>query len=100
MATLLSPNSHHRVYSREGNITNQVFSIISKRSGQIRAADLDKIFRNKNQVRSAITRLTLERRIKRIKGFGKGRGIEYFYVIVDSDQSSSKTIEARVPISR
>jgi hypothetical protein len=33
---------------------------------------------NKQDVRLAITRLTVQGRIKRVRGFGK-RGIEYFY---------------------
>ena len=82
MATTLSRYSNGHAYSAEREIAEQIFSIISRHSGQIRAADLDGIFRNKNKVRSAITRLTTEKRIKRIKGFGKESGIAYFYIVV------------------
>jgi hypothetical protein len=81
MATILSTNSarggHHSI---QKNITEQVYSIILQRSGRVRAVDLDKIFGNKKKVRSAITRLTVEGKIKRIRGFGKSNKIEYFYV--------------------
>ena len=61
-----------------------VFSAIRENSGHITSADLDKTFGNKQEVRSAITRLTVSGRISRKRGFGRV-GIEYYY----HDQSSS-----------
>ena len=55
-----------------------VYSIVSSRSGKITSKDLDQIIGNKQDVRFAITRLTVQGRIKRVRGFGK-IGIEYFY---------------------
>jgi hypothetical protein len=55
-----------------------VYSIVRSRSGKITSKDLDQIIGNKQDVRFAITRLTVQGRIKRVRGFGK-IGIEYFY---------------------
>ena len=55
-----------------------VYSIIKSRSGKLTSKDLDQMIGNKQDVRLAITRLTVQGRIKRIRGFGK-IGIEYFY---------------------
>jgi DNA-binding transcriptional regulator PaaX len=57
---------------------DRVYAIISNRSGKITSKDLDQMIGNKQDVRLAITRLTVQGRIKRVRGFGK-RGIEYFY---------------------
>jgi DNA-binding transcriptional regulator PaaX len=57
---------------------DKVYAIISNRSGKITSKDLDQMIGNKQDVRLAITRLTVQGRIKRVRGFGK-RGIEYFY---------------------
>jgi DNA-binding transcriptional regulator PaaX len=57
---------------------DKVYAIISNRSGRITSKDLDQMIGNKQDVRLAITRLTVQGRIKRVRGFGK-RGIEYFY---------------------
>ena len=55
-----------------------VYAIIRNRSGRVTSKDLDQMIGNKQDVRLAITRLTVQGRIKRVRGFGK-RGIEYFY---------------------
>ena len=55
-----------------------VYSIVKSRSGKVTSKDLDQMIGNKQDVRFAITRLTVQGRIKRIRGFGKV-GIEYFY---------------------
>lgn len=55
-----------------------VYAIIKSRSGKVTSKDLDTLVGNKQDVRFAITRLTVQGRIKRIRGFGKV-GIEYFY---------------------
>jgi DNA-binding transcriptional regulator PaaX len=57
---------------------DKVYDIIRNRSGRVTSKDLDQMIGNKHEVRLAITRLTVQGRIKRIRGFGK-RGIEYFY---------------------
>lgn len=55
-----------------------VYSIVRSMSGKVTSKDLDHMIGNKRSVRFAITRLTVQGRIKRIRGFGKV-GIEYFY---------------------
>ena len=67
---------------------DKVYTIISSRSGKITSKDLDQMIGNKQDVRLAITRLTVQGRIKRVRGFGK-RGIEYFYK--DIAQQAQKT---------
>ena len=54
------------------------YSIIKSKSGRVTSKDLDRLIGNKQEVRFAITRLTVQGRIKRVRGFGKV-GIEYFY---------------------
>jgi DNA-binding transcriptional regulator PaaX len=68
-----------------------VYSIIRSRSGKVTSKDLDQMIGNKQDVRLAITRLTVQGRIKRVRGFGK-MGIEYFYKDVDHQtQKISRT---------
>lgn len=55
-----------------------VYSTIKSKSGRVTSKDLDHLIGNKQEVRFAITRLTVQGRIKRVRGFGKV-GIEYFY---------------------
>ena len=55
-----------------------VYAAIRSKSGKVTSKDLDHLIGNKQDVRFAITRLTVQGRIKRIRGFGKV-GIEYFY---------------------
>jgi DNA-binding transcriptional regulator PaaX len=55
-----------------------VYAIIKNRSGKLTSKDLDQMIGNKQHVRIAITRLTVQGRIRRVRGFGK-KGIEYFY---------------------
>jgi hypothetical protein len=61
-----------------GSFIETVYAIIRSRSGKLTSKDLDQMIGNKQDVRLAITRLTVQGRIKRIRGFGK-IGIEYFY---------------------
>jgi hypothetical protein len=61
-------------------MVEQVYAAIARHSGKIRSTDLDRAFGKPKQVRYAITQLTVRGRIKRIKGFGEGSGIEYFYI--------------------
>ena len=69
-------------YKFKGNgsagLIETVYAIIKNRSGKVTSRDLDNMIGNKQDVRFAITRLTVQGRIKRIRGFGKV-GIEYFY---------------------
>ncbi|HKU50365.1 MAG TPA: hypothetical protein VJP79_10465 [Nitrososphaera sp.] len=69
-------------YKFKGNgsagLIETVYAIIKGRSGKVTSKDLDTLIGNKQDVRFAITRLTVQGRIKRIRGFGKV-GIEYFY---------------------
>jgi hypothetical protein len=53
--------------------------MIHKHSGQLTAKLLEKEFGNKYVVHYAITRLTKEGKIKRVRGFGANR-IEFFYL--------------------
>jgi hypothetical protein len=61
-----------------------VYATIKSRSGRVTSKDLDHLIGNKQDVRFAITRLTVQGRIKRVRGFGK-IGIEYFYKDIASD---------------
>jgi DNA-binding transcriptional regulator PaaX len=69
-----------------------VYSIIKSKSGKVTSNDLDQIIGNKQDVRFAITRLTVQGRIKRIRGFGKV-GIEYFYNDIASEPRLKKPAE-------
>jgi hypothetical protein len=64
--------------SGSGSFIEMVYTIIRSRSGKLTSKDLDRMIGNKEDVRLAITRLTVQGRIKRVRGFGK-MGIEYFY---------------------
>jgi DNA-binding transcriptional regulator PaaX len=55
-----------------------VYATIKSKNGKVTSKDLDQLIGNKQDVRFAITRLTVQGRIKRVRGFGKV-GIEYFY---------------------
>ena len=68
-----------------------VYAAIRSKSGRVTSKDLDHLIGNKQDVRFAITRLTVQGRIKRIRGFGKV-GIEYFYKDIASDPRN-KTVE-------
>lgn len=68
-----------------------VYATIRSKSGRVTSKDLDHLIGNKQDVRFAITRLTVQGRIKRIRGFGKV-GIEYFYKDIASEPRK-KTIE-------
>ena len=85
MATIqqfkLSGNSSSRFIDR-------VYAIIRDRSGKVTSKDLDQMIGNKQDVRLAITRLTVQGRIKRVRGFGK-MGIEYFYKDIDRQQQET-----------
>ena len=70
---------------------DRVYTIIRNRSGKVTSKDLDQIIGNKQDVRLAITRLTVQGRIKRVRGFGE-MGIEYFYKDIDhQEQQQQKT---------
>ena len=60
---------------------SQVYGLIRNQSGRVRTADLDAIFENKKKVRKAITRLTTQHKIRRVRGFGR-EGIEYYYCAI------------------
>jgi DNA-binding transcriptional regulator PaaX len=67
---------------------NEVYTIIRNKSGRVTSKDLNQIIGNKQDVRLAITRLTVQGKIKRVRGFGK-LGIEYFYKDVDRQQQKT-----------
>jgi len=69
------------------DLLETVYSIIRDQSGKVRTKDLDRVIGNKQEVRFAITRLTIQGRIKRVRGFGKV-GIEYFYRDITSQMDS------------
>jgi DNA-binding transcriptional regulator PaaX len=69
-----------------------VYSTIRSNSGKVTSKDLDELIGNKQDVRFAITRLTVQGRIKRIRGFGKV-GIEYFYKDITSEPRK-KSVES------
>ena len=66
-----------------------VYAIIRDKSGKVTSRDLDELIGNKQDVRFAITRLTVQGRIKRVRGFGKV-GIEYFYKDIVGQPQRSK----------
>ncbi|MDQ5876632.1 MAG: hypothetical protein M3288_07310 [Thermoproteota archaeon] len=68
---------------------DRVYAIIRNRSGKVTSKDLDQMIGNKQYVRLAITRLTVQGRIKRVRGFGK-MGIEYFYKDIDRQQQKTR----------
>jgi hypothetical protein len=80
-------------YKFKGNgsagLIETVYAIIKSRSGKVTSKDLDNMVGNKQDVRFAITRLTVQGRIKRIRGFGKV-GIEYFYKDIASMPAKPK----------
>ena len=69
-----------------------VYSTIRSKSGKVTSKDLDQLIGNKQDVRFAITRLTVQGRIKRVRGFGKV-GIEYFYKDIASEPRK-KSVES------
>jgi hypothetical protein len=69
-----------------------VYSIIRSKNGKVTSKDLDHLIGNKQDVRFAITRLTVQGRIKRVRGFGKV-GIEYFYKDIASEPRNKKSVE-------
>lgn len=73
-------------------LTETVYSIIKSKSGKVTSKDLDQLIGNKQDVRFAITRLTVQGRIKRIRGFGKV-GIEYFYKDIASERQKARAVE-------
>jgi hypothetical protein len=89
-------------YKFKGNgsagLIETVYAIIKSRSGKVTSKDLDTMVGNKQDVRFAITRLTVQGRIKRIRGFGKV-GIEYFYKDIASSPAKPKHVEEAVPSS-
>jgi len=68
-----------------------VYAVIRGKSGKVTSKDLDHLIGNRQDVRFAITRLTVQGRIKRMRGFGK-IGIEYFYKDVASEQRRHKVV--------
>jgi DNA-binding transcriptional regulator PaaX len=81
-----------------GSFIETVYGIIRSSSGKLTSKDLDQIIGNKQEVRLAITRLTVQGRIKRIRGFGK-RGIEYFYKDVAGQPQKPKLEQTDAAIS-
>jgi len=72
-------------------LVETVYAAIRNKSGRVTSRDLDRLIGNKQDVRFAITRLTVQGRIKRIRGFGK-IGIEYFYKDIASEPRKSKQL--------
>jgi DNA-binding transcriptional regulator PaaX len=68
-----------------------VYATIKSKNGKVTSKDLDQLIGNKQDVRFAITRLTVQGRIKRIRGFGKV-GIEYFYKDIASEPRRLKAV--------
>ena len=71
--------------NRSSGFIDKVYTIIRSKSGKVTSKDLDQMIGNKQYVRLAITRLTVQGKIKRVRGFGK-MGIEYFYKDIDRQQ--------------
>ncbi|MGC2668810.1 MAG: hypothetical protein WA220_06470 [Candidatus Nitrosopolaris sp.] len=64
--------------------TELVYSIVRNNSGKVTGKQLEREIGSRYEVRYAITRLTKEGKIKRIRGFGVDR-VEFFYQVVVSD---------------
>lgn len=77
---------------------DKVYTIIRNRSGKVTSKDLDQIIGNKQDVRLAITRLTVQGKIKRVRGFGK-MGIEYFYKDIDRQQQKTTRSKQSTSVS-
>ena len=77
---------------------DKVYTIIRNRSGKVTSKDLDQIVGNKQDVRLAITRLTVQGKIKRVRGFGK-MGIEYFYKDIDRQQQKTTRSKQSTSVS-
>jgi hypothetical protein len=77
---------------------DKVYTIIRNRSGKVTSKDLDQIIGNKQDVRLAITRLTVQGKIKRVRGFGK-MGIEYFYKDIDCQQQKTSRSKEGTTVS-
>ena len=77
---------------------DKVYTIIRNRSGKVTSKDLDQIIGNKQDVRLAITRLTVQGKIKRVRGFGK-MGIEYFYKDIDRQQQNTSRSKQGTTVS-
>jgi DNA-binding transcriptional regulator PaaX len=77
---------------------DKVYTIIRNRSGKVTSKDLDQIIGNKQDVRLAITRLTVQGKIKRVRGFGK-MGIEYFYKDIDRQQQKTSRSKQGTSVS-
>lgn len=80
-----------RVRNGNSDLIEAVYAIIKSRSGRITSRDLDDLVGNKQDVRFAITRLTVQGRIKRVRGFGR-IGIEYFYKDIASAPQDRRRI--------
>lgn len=84
--------------NRTSCFIEKVYTIIKNKSGKVTSKDLDEIIGNKQDVRIAITRLTVQGKIKRVRGFGK-MGIEYFYKDIDRQQQRSSRGKRRATAS-
>jgi hypothetical protein len=71
------------VAQSRNELIERVYSVIQQNSGKVRSLDLDRIIGDQQEVRFAITRLTVMGRISRKRGFGVN-GVEYFYHDVSS----------------
>ena len=80
-----------RFKNGSAGLIETVYATIRNKSGKVTSKDLDHLIGNKQDVRFAITRLTVQGRIKRVRGFGKV-GIEYFYKDIASEPSKPKVV--------
>jgi hypothetical protein len=64
--------------------TELVYSIVRNNSGKVTGKQLEREIGNRYEVRYAITRLTKEGRIRRVRGFGVDR-VEFFYQVIASE---------------
>jgi hypothetical protein len=66
--------------------TELVYSIVRNSSGKVTGKQLEREIGNRYEVRYAITRLTKEGRIRRVRGFGVDR-VEFFYQVIATESS-------------
>jgi hypothetical protein len=88
MATI----QQYKFKNGSAGLMETVYAIIKSKSGKVTSKDLDQLIGKKQDVRFAITRLTIQGRIKRVRGFGKV-GIEYFYRDIASEPRLPKAVQ-------
>lgn len=75
--SLLLKSRHKRIQLDEG-LVEKLYKFIQSKDGRVTTDDMSKVISNKDTIRRVLTRLTVRRRIRRVKTFGQ-HGIIYTY---------------------